>query len=282
MMEQYIFSNNILLVSNKERHHNAGIGWFVHERTLPQDIAPQYRNNKQLDSNELKRSGQLSMSAILKQYNLAYISAPKCACTSIKELIFKVENNCNFNKIRDEKNAICFVINGERRYIHSFYPTISFDKQPHQLLQQMECFCVVRNPVERLISCHRNRVLRYGALRAEELEKLNIDAQPDPDLNQFISELDRYMKVYQIWHHAQPLINFLGHKADYYDAIFNFNTLQHLEQYLQLKFNRKVRLPHLQNSKEDSRSKGQTLSSKSIEKIHTTYAEDISCFGQYF
>ena len=222
------------------------------------------------------------MSAILKQYNLAYISAPKCACTSIKELIFKVENNCNFNRIRDEKNAICFIINGERRYIHPFYPTISFDEQPHQLLQQYERFCVVRNPIERLISCHRNRVLRYGALRAEELERLNIDAQPDPDLNQFINDLDRYMKVYQIWHHAQPLINFLGTEAKYYQAIFCLNTLQSLEDYLRLKFKRKVRLPHLQQSKGPLATHDQTISSRSIETLQKTYAEDFSCFGQYF
>ena len=174
------------------------------------------------------------------------------------------------------------MINGERRYIHPFYPTIAFDEQPHQILDQLERFCVVRNPIERLISCHRNRVLSYGALRIEELQKLNIDAQPNPDLNQFISDLDRYMKVQQIWHHAQPLINFLGAKKDYYQAIFSLNTLQNLEQYLQLKFKKKIRLPHLQKSRENPPLQEQNISSESTEKLKRFYAEDFSCFGDYF
>ena len=224
------------------------------------------------------------MSAILEAQNLAYISAPKCACTSVKELIFRIENNCNFNKIRDKRGAIRLQINGQRRYIHDFYPTVPYSEQPQHILSKLNNFCIVRNPLERLVSCYRNRVLRYGELKPETIAHLAIDAPTDPDLNQFVEHLDQYTKAPQIHHHTLPLTHFLGNRADSYARIFNLKTIQQLPDYLKQHFGRTRPILHLQTTESETNPKTSTnfLSAASIQKLEKLYSDDFHCFGQYF
>ena len=224
------------------------------------------------------------MSAILQAQNLAYISAPKCACTSIKELIFRIENNCNFNKIRDQRGAIRLQINGQRHYIHDFYPTIPYTEQPKHILNKLQNFCVVRNPLDRLVSCYRNRVIRYGELKAEKIAHLDIDAPSDPDLNQFVQHLDQYIKAPQIHHHTLPLTHFLGNNKDAYTRIFNLETIQQLPQYLKQHFGHTRPLLHLQTSQTDPKLdiSSNILTSASLQKLKDRYDCDFHCFGKYF
>ena len=224
------------------------------------------------------------MSAILEARNLAYISAPKCACTSIKELIFRLENNCNFNKIRDQRGAIQLQINGQRRYIHHFYPTIPYNDQPHDVLANLHSFCVVRNPFDRLVSCYRNRVVRYGELKAEKIRNLQIDAPSDPDLNEFIYHLDQYNKVPNINHHTLPLTHFLGRKPEIYTKIYNLKTIRELPKFLKYYFGYTKSLRHLQTSQSEKNSETSSnfLSSTSIQDIQRRYRDDFKQFGQYF
>ena len=224
------------------------------------------------------------MSAILEAQNLAYISAPKCACSSVKDLIFRVENNCNFNKLRTERGGIRFQISGRPIYLHNFYPAIPYTEQPQHLLKKLNKFCVVRNPLNRFTSCYRNRVLRFGALKAEKIAQLEIDAPSDPDLNQFVEHLDEYTKAPQIRHHKLPLTHFLGDSADSYDRIFNLKTFHQLPAYLKQHFGRTRSLRHLQTSEHERTPKTSTnaLSSSSIQKLENYYSEDFRCFSQYF
>ena len=223
------------------------------------------------------------MSAILRNLNLAYISAPKCACTSVKELIFKLENDCNFNRIRDNKNAIRLYINGKRHYIHHFYPTISYQDQPQQILEQLQCFCVVRNPLDRIISCHKNRVIQYKELRSEQITNLEIDAPSDPDLNTFIQYLDEYQKSPQIRHHSLPLTYFLGKNPEAYTRIFNLSNINQLPGHLKKYFGRSKLINHLQKSSSEFNQKTtDLLSAQSIELIKSRYNNDFRCFGRYF
>ena len=224
------------------------------------------------------------MTAILPQQNIAYISAPKCACTSLKELFFCLENNCKFNKARDHKGALCLIINNKRHYIHDFYPSIAFSKQPHELMETMHRICIVRDPVDRIISCYNNRVLRYKALSENVLSHASISAPANPDLNQFIQNLSQYQAIGDIKHHTLPLTHFLGNNSDYYHEIFNLQTLNQAERSIKRRFQqRKAALPHLQrtlqNKNESCREKP---SKKSVEIIKDLYKQDYQSFEKYF
>jgi len=224
------------------------------------------------------------MSAILPQHNIAYISAPKCACTSFKELIFCLENNCKFNKVRDSKGALCLIINDKRHYIHDFYPSIAFSQQPYELMQSLHRICIVRDPVDRIMSCYSNRVLRYRALSEHALSHTNISAPANPDLNQFIQNLSQYQAIGDIKHHTLPLIYFLGSNADFYHEIFNLRTLNQAERSVKKHFgHKKVALPHLQRSKKGVNKACLEKPNKvSLEIIRNLYEQDYKSFGNYF
>ena len=209
------------------------------------------------------------MSAVLAKHNIAYISAPKCACTSIKELIFCLENNCKFNKVRDHKGALCLIINEKKHYIHDFYPTISFAKQEQTRLQRLHCFCIVRDPIDRIISCYNNRVLRYKVLTQDALSEADIRAPANPDPNQFIKNLDQYKKISDIKHHTLPLIHFLGSESNFYDEIFNLNSLNKAEKTLKRHFGKQnANLLHLQRTNRDiQNSLKNTLPKKGISLV---------------
>ena len=224
------------------------------------------------------------MSAILPQHNIAYISAPKCACTSFKEFIFCLENNCKFNKARDHKGALCLIINDQRHYIHDFYPSIAFSQQPHELMQSLHRICIVRDPVDRVMSCYYNRVMRYGALSENAISQAGISAPAHPDLNQFIQNLSQYKVISDIKHHTLPLIHFLGSESGFYHEIFNLRTLDKAERSVKSHFGqRNVALQHLQRTEPNTRKSYQEKpSASSIEIIQNLYRPDYQIYGNYF
>ena len=225
------------------------------------------------------------MSAILKAHNIAYVSAPKCACTSIKELFFMIENRSNFNDIRDKRGAICLLTNGKKRYIHNFYPSMPFADLPHQEMESTTRFTVVRDPISRLTSCYNNRVKRYRSLSPEKLASHQIEASPDPSLNEFIGGLEIYRRVPDINWHTLPLNYFLGDQPEYYEQIFNLCTLDQLETFLSNQLKTEINLPHLQNSVEERAEKesdDSKISKNLIKKIEEIYRADYQLYGRYF
>ena len=224
------------------------------------------------------------MSAVLAKHNIAYISAPKCACTSIKELIFCLENNCRFNKVRDHKGAVCLVINEKKHYIHNFYPTIPFARQERARLQRLHCFCIVRDPIDRIISCYNNRVLRYKVLTQDALSEAGIRAPANPDPNQFIKNLHQYKKINDIKHHTLPLIHFLGSESNFYDEIFNLNSLKEAETTLKRHFSKQnANLLHLQKTNQNIQNSSKNAFDKTtIKHIESIYEEDYNIYGDFF
>ena len=89
------------------------------------------------------------MSAFLSKHNLAYISAPKCACTSIKETLFRIENGVDCIFPRNKDGHLYIAYNGRKHFIHSFYPTVPFHKhvlnahEPHA----SSVWCAIRSAV---------------------------------------------------------------------------------------------------------------------------------------
>ena len=201
----------------------------------------------------------------------------------MKELIFCLENNCKFNRARDSKGAICITINGKKNYIHDFYPSIAFAKQPRDLIQQLHRFCIVRDPVERIISCYNNRVVRYKVLSKDLLSQAKIKAPANPDLDQFINYLDQYKNIADIKHHTHSLTHFLGNNSDFYHEIFNLRNLKRAEETLKKHFpSNKFDMPHLQQTQNESQISRENASKKMIRTIENLYEDDYSVYGKFF
>jgi len=222
------------------------------------------------------------MSAFLSKHNLAYISAPKCACTSIKETLFRIENGVDCNFPRNKDGHLYIAYNGRKHFIHSFYPTVPFHKHVLNAHEATRFFCVVRDPISRVRSCHRNRVLKHRELSAEALASETLALPADPDLNSFVEALESYRQVYSIRHHTRPLVDFLGDNPAFYDRIFPMRNLDQLSAYLEHHTGVSVPLPHRQSTDRTRSPACDDLSPGNVRKIEKLFAKDYAVFGDWF
>lgn len=165
----------------------------------------------------------------LPDQKLIYIPIPKNACTSIKHALHEIE----FGK-RFDADLLEF---SDYREHHDYYK-----KRPHaftsvSVLQKRTDttrFALVRDPVKRLISCYRNRVLDLGDLESSRKILENKGLPTNPDLNTFVLNLAEYRRINKsIEHHSRPQYKFLGGTIDYLDSVFTLRDISELEEMLQ-------------------------------------------------
>lgn len=220
------------------------------------------------------------MSVFLEKFQLAYISAPKCACTSVKEMLFRIENGPGIRLPKSRKGAIELRCNGRKIYVHNLYPTLEFSAAKERLERANIRICVVRDPIERIASCHQNRVIAKNKLNAEEIDRFDINAVANPDLKWFVKNLGEYKKSPHIEHHSKPLVSFLGKNNKLYTNIFNMRQLDQLEKLIQQITCTNESLEKLQVSKKKESS--QAIDSETKQEIKRIYAEDYEIYGDFF
>ncbi|MEX2435867.1 MAG: sulfotransferase family 2 domain-containing protein [Balneolaceae bacterium] len=164
----------------------------------------------------------------LPEHKLIYIPIPKNACTSIKQAFHMIE----FGRTFDTN----LPVNDPYVDIHDYYKKhsgafTSLNKLKSQ--SEFTRFAIVRDPVERLISCYRNRVVDQGDLQADlsALKKMKLSAEPD--LSTFVVNLKEYqMASKSIEHHSRPQSAFLGGSIKYLDHIFPIERMDDLHEML--------------------------------------------------
>ena len=214
------------------------------------------------------------MAIFLEKQDVAYFSVPKCACSTLKRLFFQLENDFPFRMYRT---------NGELVHIHTVYPTHRMSRQARRRAEGMFKFAVVRDPVSRILSCYRNRVVYRKELSAKHIQgvKRLAGLPPDPDLSTFVKNLERYRMISRpIAHHSQNLSYFLGNTPDWFDKIYDIRKVDDLMQDLR---ERVGELPEVERSQMGGPKVSiADLSEQEIAKIRKMYAEDYKLFGKYF
>lgn len=210
----------------------------------------------------------------LKKYGFSLLTPPKCGSTSLKHLAFEIENGRPFQKM---------VHNGKTLFVHRLYPTGTFEVEQARMVNG-QLFAMVRNPVDRIVSCHSNRVMALGELDAIDLSEADRDAglMPRPDLANFVRNLEAYgRKSRQIWHHSRGLSHFLGTDAARYTEIFDLAHLDRLVARLGALVGADMpALKHLQTG--GHRYKPTVLPDDVRDMIETKFAEDFDIFGAFF
>ncbi len=160
----------------------------------------------------------------LPKQELIYIPIPKNACTSIKHALYEIEHRQSFDYPKHK-------ILGYRD-IHDYYHKQAFSfAAVSDLLNDTSFtkFAVIRDPVKRLISCYRNRVVDLKDLESGKLGGLT----GNPDINFFILNLKKYQKENKIIeHHSRPQHNFLGNTLKYLNHIFPIEHIKSLKNLL--------------------------------------------------
>jgi len=213
------------------------------------------------------------LAIVLKKFGLSIMLVPKGASTSIKHLAFEIENGYPFKP---------YVVNSRKRFIHQLYHSRMFNADKDTVNWNGDVFAVIRDPVDRILSCHSNRVMHYGELDSialtDEDKELGVEARPSFEL--FIEHLDRYRQLSdKIKHHSLPMEKFLGNRADRYTRIFDSADLTELWEDLRQRVGTLPEVPHEQTGGADKKER--TISKATLDRIYQIFANDYEAYGGF-
>lgn len=211
----------------------------------------------------------------LQDKKLIYIPIPKNACTSIKQALHQIE----FGLVYDTTQLAHLPYYG----MHDYYnkrPDAFTSTDRIELASDFTRFAVVRDPVERLISCYRNRVVDLEDLKENEssLKKVGLNAMPD--INTFVLNLKEYRKANKnIEHHSRPQSAFLGGTLGYLDFVFPMEDLDGLQQFLK-QFS--PELTFLKRKSGGTKFSVSDLSEDALEIAVQFYREDYKLLKEFY
>lgn len=208
----------------------------------------------------------------VEAHKIAYMALPKAACSSVKAALAQIDET-----ERSDRGFTC-----NKRW-HAMYPTRRF--RPHRWEQYGDDwyrFCVVRDPVQRLISCYLNRVVAKKELfYCRDIKRGNVDLSPMPGPDAFFQKLKKYMATSSVVrHHALPSRLFVGRNLDLYDDVFTNEQLPQLGEALSNRSGQKVVI-----ARENATAQRLTvsdLSSKTRDILGEILAEEYSLLSRYF
>lgn len=214
------------------------------------------------------------MSVILDKFSLFYQPIPKVACTSIKLMIFELENGFPFEG---------YIANGKRRNIHQYYPTSLWEKMLQKRVVSFRRVTLVRDPVERFLSAYSNRVVHHKELSKEKTGPnfLNKGLEHNPGIDLFIEKFrDYYDASGSIFHHMRPMVDFIGGDASYFSKVYNIRNIT--EFVSDINEHTGVDLTIGRHQTGGPKLKKEDLSGPQLKKIQYFYQHDYKAFGNYF
>ncbi|MDJ0820894.1 MAG: sulfotransferase family 2 domain-containing protein [Paracoccaceae bacterium] len=175
----------------------------------------------------------------LDRYKIAYVPLPKAGCSSVKEALARLDPQVEIPP-EDQITTMTW---------HSIHPTRRFRAHRIVPLQHYWRFCVVRDPIRRLMSIYTNRVLQHkdvwnsAGVRDGRPGLPKLSRTPDPDT--FYSNLRAYMDASSaIKHHAMSALVFLGPNLQrHYSVVYRTEDMGELAQDLSLRVGHEVTLP---------------------------------------
>ncbi|MBL3554151.1 sulfotransferase family 2 domain-containing protein [Rhodovulum sulfidophilum] len=178
------------------------------------------------------------MAVVLEGHNIVYFPVPKTACTSIKLLLFELNNGKKFEMYEEDGNVM---------HIHNaVYGTPSFLEVDRNPYADMIRIAVIRDPVSRMLSAFSNRVAFHRELSEDRIdtdlaERLGVHPDPSPD--HFFNNIEKFRILSDsIRHHTDPVSSFLGPDLAYYHRVFRIERLDELTTFLGEKVGREIQL----------------------------------------
>lgn len=205
---------------------------------------------------------------------LIYIPIPKNACSTIKHALYEIEYGKEFDYGRAEMWGY--------QDIHDYYKKRKHAFMGIKMLSQRDetIFTVIREPVKRLISCYRNRVVDLGDLHKSKSVLRQRGLPLEPDLNTFVLQLEEYRQINKvIEHHSRPQHEFLGNSLHYVDKVYPLHRMEELKKML-----RELK-PDLQMKSEKSGGTSfnlADLSEEALKKAISFYGEDYNLLSDYY
>lgn len=208
------------------------------------------------------------------KYEISYFAAPKCASSSLKAVFFYLENGFEWRQ---------FTRNGRVMHIHNVYPGAPFDVAKEHCPDGHWKFAVVRDPIKRLASCYKNRVLTgpyQQRIKAKKGLARRLGVTEQPSFPTFVENLEAYREFSpDLEGHTDPMSKFLGTDVSFYDRIYDVSELDTLQADLTQRCGMPVTIPHLQTRGQGKKVEG--LNARLEQKLRDFYAEDYRMFGDH-
>lgn len=179
------------------------------------------------------------MAITVDAYRLAFMPLPKSACTSVKRTLAQVDPDV----AKDDTPDV--------QVWHEVYPTRRFRSDRWVRYADYFRFCVVRDPVKRLMSCYTdivaNREEMSNSPRLRKSKRYPVD--PDPDY--FFLNLDAY-KTHSslVKHHCMSAAFFIGTQPEKdFDRVYRTSEIDELGNDLSVRTGRVLAVPHANATK---------------------------------
>ncbi|MBY6005982.1 sulfotransferase family protein [Salipiger bermudensis] len=156
----------------------------------------------------------------VKAHRIAYMALPKAGCSTVKAALAQV----------DPEVALPETGTPDVMRWHRLYPTRRFRPHRWEAYDGWWRFCVVRDPLTRLLSLYTNRVVEMRELHnCRKILRGRVALPTDPDPDFFFQNLRAYIRAAStVKHHALPAWLFLGHDLGRYDRIYRTDELARL------------------------------------------------------
>lgn len=174
------------------------------------------------------------MAITVAAHKLAFMALPKAGCTSVKRALAQVDPEVTQADTPDVDTW------------HRVYQTRRFHEKRWAAVADHWKFCVVRDPIKRLMSCYSDLVAKRDLLEhSKQLRRYkHLTTQPDPDY--FFTHFDAYAHASSVVkHHVLPAFIFLGPELKaHYDRVYRTDEMDQLGRDLSRRTGTLVRIPH--------------------------------------
>lgn len=220
------------------------------------------------------------MIAAFAPFGMAFICVQKCISTSVLRSFYRLEYGIAFNRA---------AIGGN---IHRFYRQRVVDSlaslEPPDLAALAGLWLFPRrcSPIRRLLSVYTNRVLNHKDVVKALAKTPDATLDPIPTANDFFRDLPRYRaQVASIRHHIDNFAQFLGSYLGQYDAVFQVERVQAMQEKLSARLGRPFMLKNEQRSAHsltfdtlstEARPQILTITHPNFELLAPFYSSEIS------
>ncbi|MEJ8567756.1 sulfotransferase family 2 domain-containing protein [Elongatibacter sediminis] len=201
---------------------------------------------------------------------LGYRDLPKVASTSIKAAIYQLE----------EGEAFCHKKLG--MHVHTYMRR----NKRGEISACEKTFVVVRDPIERVLSAYKNRVLFHQELSEAFVRENFAHHYWDipyftPGLGQFIEHFDDYLLIRPIFHHCRPMVDFFeGRNLEDYTHVYKMEELGRLAKDLSSLTGEAVEFERRQTG--GKKYSVRDLTKSQLEKLVDYYAKDYELLAEHY
>lgn len=211
------------------------------------------------------------MTIISKKSKLLYFPIPKVACTSIKNIFFKLEFGLSINEFRSKRPGF---------RLHNHWPSVAFEVSRNNVKKGFQKIAVMREPKKRFFSGFNEKVLTKNLLKRNFLSLCNeLKLNTNPSIDEFILNFERYCKIPDINHHFLPMSFFLGKDLNYFDFIFSLENIKEFEEFMSERLKQKIIVPKFNSHK--NKINFNEISSEAENRLEEILRQDNILFQQY-